>query len=43
MTEGDGTIHIDFNGNLCKRCVGWINKNPDENIDKLNSSLKADT
>jgi len=42
MTEGDNGIPIiDFKGNLCRRCVGWIYKNPDENIDKLNSSLKT--
>ena len=42
MTGDNGISHIDFKGYLCKRCVGWIYKNPDENIDKLNSSLKAD-
>jgi len=42
-TEGDnGISHIDFQGNLCKRCVDWIYKNPDENISKLNSCLASD-
>ena len=43
VTEGDnGISDIDFSGNLCKRCVDWIYKNPDENINKLNRCLAAD-